>query len=432
MPEQERNRTLDFAAITSAGYWSQTRVLAESLQRHAPGSRLHTLVLDDGLELRQESEPNQVLYRIEDLGLPDVRDLSMRFNLFELSCALKPPFLLHLIENVNIEKAAYVDADLWFFDYPHIVDQRLDENAILLTPHFASVADPSRPGLENQQFRWGTYNLGFFAVRRARPAIDFLRWWGERTLRYCCEDPAAGVYTDQQWIDLVPGLFPAVVVERHPGLNVARWNLRGRPITRKEDRYSIAGEPLIFVHFTQYRPGMAVREYLWGQNFGPAVDEIYTQYAQAMLAKGYQPGSKGKRIPAQDVLPNGERIPLLCRQVLRDLNGEHRHSLRAASESPADVVHWLVKDRGEAGTRFRALAFHQAWLRRLGSAENVAHRYRTSWFYRKYVDVWFYLFGPNALRLPVEWVESGFGSRLMRRALLGPARLASWVLRRDS
>jgi hypothetical protein len=46
------------------------------------------------------------------------------------------------------------------------------------------------------------------------------------------------------------------------------------------------------------------------------------------------------------------------------------------------------------------------------------------------VDAWFYLFGPIGLKLPEEWIEPSSGLRLLRRALLAPARLVSALLRR--
>jgi hypothetical protein len=105
----------------------------------------------------------------------------------------------------------------------------------------------------------GAYNLGFLAVWRRPALMSFLRWWQDKLRFLCLDEPANGVFVDQKWMDLVPGLFPEVVTLRHPGYNVAYWNLRQRPISATDGRFTVHGEPLRFFHFSGFGPALPDR-----------------------------------------------------------------------------------------------------------------------------------------------------------------------------
>ena len=53
-------------------------------------------------------------------------------------------------------------------------------------------------------------------------------------------------------MDMVPGLFDGVYVQRHEGWNVAYWNLAHRDVTRTVDGYKVNGQKLVFFHFSGF------------------------------------------------------------------------------------------------------------------------------------------------------------------------------------
>jgi hypothetical protein len=53
---------------------------------------------------------------------------------------------------------------------------------------------------------------------------------------------------------LVPVLFKNAGVLKHPGLNVAPWNIQERKITYKEGKYLVIDDhDLVFFHFSSYK-----------------------------------------------------------------------------------------------------------------------------------------------------------------------------------
>ena len=122
---------------------------------------------------------------------------------------------------------------------------------LVLTPHLlAPLEDQCRPG-ELQIRQCGAYNLGFCAVRASANTRRFLGWWQQKLATQCIVDLKRGIFVDQSWIDLAPGLFAGVAILRHPGYNVAYWNIAQRKLAKQASGAWLAGgSPLTFFHFS--------------------------------------------------------------------------------------------------------------------------------------------------------------------------------------
>src|SRR5262249_24027928 len=148
------------------------------------------------------------------LGLPCFYEMCFKYDVTELCTAVKPSFLSLLLDR-------YADGII-YFDPDILILKPLDELKalwrradIVLTPHLLQPipADGCKP-TEQDIMLAGAYNLGFIAVRKSAETAEFLRWWNDRLRDGCRIDPARGLFTDQKWIDLVPGLFPSAGILR--------------------------------------------------------------------------------------------------------------------------------------------------------------------------------------------------------------------------
>ena len=96
----------------------------------------------------------------------------------------------------------------------------------------------------------GAYNLGFLALRSTPEVQRICRWWGRRLQTECLIDLNRGLFVDQKWADLFPSFIEKTHILRHPGYNVAYWNLSQRRVTFERDAWLVNGLPLRFFHFS--------------------------------------------------------------------------------------------------------------------------------------------------------------------------------------
>ena len=97
----------------------------------------------------------------------------------------------------------------------------------------------------------GIFNLGFIGVNDTPESLRFLDWWGSRCLTLGFDEPRTGLFVDQKWTNFVPCFFEGVSILKHPGYNMAYWNLHERTLGGGDNLRVVNGEwPLVFFHFS--------------------------------------------------------------------------------------------------------------------------------------------------------------------------------------
>jgi hypothetical protein len=209
---------VDICTIIAKNYVAYARVLARSFREHHPDSRCHTLVIDDAAGyLEADAEPFE-LVTPGQLDLEGFERMAARYDVLELSTAVKPWLLRHLLHDRGLEKVAYLDPDIQVCSSLAGIDALLDDHEIALIPHLTEpIPDDGRKPSATDILIAGAYNLGFVALAR-RPEVDaLLAWWAERLESECVVAPERGIFVDQRWMDFVPGFLERVAVVRDPG-----------------------------------------------------------------------------------------------------------------------------------------------------------------------------------------------------------------------
>ena len=134
--------------------------------------------------------------------------------------------MLRRLLRTGAKVVIYLDPDIAVFHSLDSVVDKLSDASILLTPHQVkpNILEGSIRDNELTSLKYGVFNLGFLAVRNDETGGSFADWWARRLHFACYDEPQNGLFTDQKWCDLVPGLFDRVLIERDPGCNVASWN----------------------------------------------------------------------------------------------------------------------------------------------------------------------------------------------------------------
>lgn len=318
---------IDACTIVSKNYIAFARVFARSFLEHHPDGRVFVLLVDrnDGM-IDADDEPFEI-FEVEDLDVPDRRGFLFKYTLLEANTAIKPYFMAHLFAHRSAQKLAYFDPDILVTGSADRLDALLDRHEMVLTPHLDTpIEDHAHPS-ELAILQAGTYNLGFIALRRGEIADRHLRWWQERLFDRCVVDIGQGLFVDQKWMDLAPGLYgDAVRIVRHPGWNVAYWNLHGRTVTIDDDGPRSNGEPLFFFHFSgidpeHLRPVSKHQDRFTLGDIGAAAD-LYRDYSARVLDADHAVARHWPYAFAD--FDNGVRIPDTARGIYRELGPQRR------------------------------------------------------------------------------------------------------------
>jgi hypothetical protein len=245
-------RVCCYTSFTYA-YLSRARVLVDSLRRVHPEWEIWALVVDEppeGVDAAAALAGFDGVVGIGDLGIPQPLAWLFKHDVVEACTAVKGHMMLRLLE-AGADQVVYFDPDIAVFNR---IDDVLATGSIRLTPHqlAANAAPAAIRDNEITSLLYGTFNLGFVAVRNDADGLAFARWWAGRLYQACYDAVETGIFTDQRYCDLVPALFGGVCVVRDPGCNVASWNL-----SRRRLDFDGAGQltantsPLKFYHFTK-------------------------------------------------------------------------------------------------------------------------------------------------------------------------------------
>lgn len=267
---------------------------------------------------------------VNDLSIPRTRAWLFKHDVIEACTAVKGAAMLHLMA-MGFDSVIYLDPDIAVFHPLGPVIAALGHSSIVLTPHQASPNLNLQVMGDNElaSLRFGVFNLGFIAVRADAHGRAFAAWWAAQLRRACYDDAAAGLFTDQKYVDLVPGLFDGVHILRDPGCNVASWNLSARRIAIHRDGTITAnGRPLCFFHFTKIG---SVGDVMIDRYGADSLDmlEIWTWYRRA-IARAQPPGLAGWHYAA---FSDGVPIPRPVRILYRE-----SRDLRAAFDDPFDAT----------------------------------------------------------------------------------------------
>jgi glycosyltransferase involved in cell wall biosynthesis len=339
--------------IIARNYLSYATILAESYLRHSPGARFYILVVDP---LPPEAPvPKDVrVITPRELDLPSYFEMCLKYDVTELCTAVKPALLSLLLSRYQEPSVVYLDPDILITRPLRELNDEMASADVVLIPH---LLDPiPRDGLkptEEDILVAGAYNLGFLAVKASPMTTRLLEWWSGHLAEGCLAEPSRGLFVDQRWIDLVPGLFPSVALLRDETYDVAYWNLHSRNLECRGEDFVVGGRPLAFFHFSGFDPrnprALSRHQTRTRVAERSALADLLDLYANLHRTHGYDISTQWAYGYSQ--FSNGVPVNLVFRRAYLALDQKRRMLFGDPFSVDGDdcFFHWATQPRRELG-----------------------------------------------------------------------------------
>jgi hypothetical protein len=275
--------------IVSLNYLPYARTLCESFLQFHPEYKFYVLLVDRLPQGFDTSREQYELILVEDLGIPNFESVAFKYGILELNTNVKPTFLKRILGQ-GVDQIIYFDPDILICSALDPVYEALNTIGIVLTPHCTS-PNEGGPYAEQLLLSNGVFNLGFIAVSRSEEVWRFLDWWELRCLTLGYNERWSGLFVDQKWMNLAPCYFQSVHALKHPGCNVAYWNLHERMIEKAQGCWLVNGAvPLIFFHFSGINVDGGSRLSKHTEQFDltsrPDLVELFARYRELVVSHG--------------------------------------------------------------------------------------------------------------------------------------------------
>lgn len=249
--------------IVAKNYIGLGQILEKSVKRFHQDVDFYIFVADEFTTT--VDLPQNVIILRHEVGYTDKEwtDMSFKYDLTEFCTSVKPACFQWAFER-GYEKAIYLDPDIYLFSPIAEVFDVLEKYDVALTPQIAGIhVDYTGEHPEWAMNVNGIFNLGFCAIRKTALSSTILQWWRLRLKKEAFTDRSVGDFTDQKWMDWMPGFLGSehLYVFHNLGMNMAPWNYFERELFVRDGeifvKYRTDDNPyredrLVFMHFAGY------------------------------------------------------------------------------------------------------------------------------------------------------------------------------------
>lgn len=278
--------------LCSINYLAQAKTLFDSIHKSNPSWHFIVGLVDKNVGNVDLSFLGCEVLEVDKIGIEGFDEMVDLYSIVEFITAVKPFYFTYLLKkHPEVEKLVYFDPDIMVLHSLADLEKKLDDNDIILTPHFTKPIQDSFSPTEKHVFNTGVFNLGFLAVKRSADTFNMLKWWEDKLRSECLLDLSQGYFVDQLWMNLVPAYFDKVLIDKHPGHNMAHWNLHERTITETAEGYLANEVPLVFYHFSHFHPGrpneIAAYHNRYSFDSRPDLKKLFRTYTDSLVKNRY-------------------------------------------------------------------------------------------------------------------------------------------------
>lgn len=250
--------------IVAKNYIGLAQILEKSVRRFHDDIDFYIFVADT-FDSKNGALPQNVIIAHDNLKYTEQEwlDMTFKYDLTEFCTSIKPACFQWLFEK-DYNHAVYLDPDIYVFAPLSIIFEQLEKYDVALTPQVAGI----HVDYQGEHPEWamnvnGIFNLGFCGMSNSNISKQVLQWWRKRLINECFIDRSVGDFTDQKWMDWMPGFLgnDHLYVFHDLGMNVAPWNYFEREVFDENGTLYVKyrtndipqrNDPLLFVHFAGY------------------------------------------------------------------------------------------------------------------------------------------------------------------------------------
>ena len=276
--------------IVSRNYLHYARTLLNSVEEFYPHADLVVGLCDRRGDTDFSGDVFDVI-ELEELDIRDREKFIFRYTILEINTAIKP-YVIGKLFDTGYKKVIYFDPDICVYNSLEEMVSLLDTHQMLLTPHLSNLLDDGKLPDELAILTSGSYNLGYIGLKNTPEMNKFVKWWQTKLYSDCVVDLPQGLFVDQKWMDLAPGMFDGVYINRDESWNVAYWNLNHRKLVEKDSGFEVNGQPIIFFHFSGFSTGDKTlskhQNRFTRSSAGKAVNSLCEDYSHRLDSNGLE------------------------------------------------------------------------------------------------------------------------------------------------
>lgn len=274
-----------FVTLFNAHYLSRGLAMIMSLRRWLPDSRVVVLCIDKETKDRLDALriDNLILIYIEETLDDQVLALRQDRTLGEFCWTLTPIALEMGLKHSANGVATYLDADLFFFNNPQILLEKIikSKKSITITPHDFS------PHLTDLMV-FGKFCVQWITISDNEHGLQCLTKYKQQCLEWCHAFLDEDRFGDQKYLDAWPEMYKDDLLILEPTLGFgAPWNMIKNTIRYgSENGYVINDSKLIFFHFHQFKIFRNAHFFWCSKGYGrvsTAGRSMFREYERAVL-----------------------------------------------------------------------------------------------------------------------------------------------------
>lgn len=244
--------------VVNASGLPAAMLMAHSVKVQMPDARIVVCLVEEEINTDRHFPNVDRMITARELsgciGFQDFDSYIIKFNALQYAVAMKGQLLKYLIEAYPEEPhIVYLDSEMCVLGPFVELEYMLHHYDIVLTPHHLEPSVPWDCSREIGTLEDGTFHSGLVAIRNTPEGSHFANWWltmieGE------FEGKPKGFFIDQPYLNFVPAFFNTGIL-RHPGYNLAFWNLHesNRWLYQENEEYRLRNDvPLRCVNLNNF------------------------------------------------------------------------------------------------------------------------------------------------------------------------------------